>query len=60
MWSHDEQRNISDAYAALARVRCPHCNSILHKYVESHYTGGMPCVLLTKYCRYCLKSLSDK
>ena len=58
MWSHDEQKNISDGYVAMARVRCPYCKCIVRKYVESHYTGGTPCVLFAKYCRNCGHSLS--
>ena len=53
MWSHDEQKEINDVYASAARIRCEHCGKIIKKYVESHYTGGAKCVLLTNYCRYC-------
>ena len=60
MWSHDEQKEISNAYIMMARVRCTHCGSIVKKYVESHYTGGTPCVLLAKYCRYCNKELNNQ
>ncbi len=57
MWSHDEQRELNDVYANIAMVRCPHCNGLQDKYVKSHYTGGSPCVLLVRFCRYCKKSL---
>ena len=57
MWSHDEGKHINGNYAAMATVRCPHCYCINRKYVESHYTGGAPCVLLARYCRNCSKEL---
>ena len=53
MWSHDEQKEISNGYIMMARVRCTHCGAIVKKYVESHYAGGEPCVLLAKYCIFC-------
>lgn len=59
MWSHDENKEINDAYAKMARVRCPHCNGINPKYIESHYTGGNPCVILAKYCKYCRSYLNN-
>lgn len=59
MWSHDEQKEVSTGTVAMARVRCPHCDSIVPKYVQSHYTGGQLCVLLAKYCRYCRGSLDS-
>lgn len=43
MWSHDEQKEINDGYAVMARITCKHCGAIVHKYVESHYTGGAKC-----------------
>jgi hypothetical protein len=52
-WSHDEQKSISSFTARFSTIVCDRCGAILNKYVESHYTGGEPCVLLTKYCRYC-------
>lgn len=58
MWSHDENKNVSDGYVAMARVKCPNCGAILKKYVDSHYTGGSPCVLLARYCRHCNSSLA--
>ena len=57
MWSHDEQKEINNGYAKMARVICVHCNSIQRKYVDSHYTGGTPCVLLARYCMICGKDL---
>ena len=39
MWSHDEQKEINDGYAVMARITCKHCGAIVHKYVESHYAG---------------------
>ena len=59
MWSHDEQEEVSDGYVAMATVRCPHCGAIVKKYIKSWYTGGRPCVLLAKYCRYCSSSLNN-
>ena len=59
MWSHDEQKEVNNGYAVMARVRCPHCGAIVKKYIESHYTGGRPCVLLARYCRYCRNSLDS-
>lgn len=59
MWSHDERKNINNGYAAMARVKCQNCGAIVRKYVDSHYTGGQSCVLLTKYCRYCNKPLNN-
>ena len=57
MWSHDEQKEINDGYAVMARITCKHCGAIVHKYVESHYTGGAKCVILAKYCRFCGNAL---
>ncbi len=57
MWSHDEQKEINDGYAVMARITCKYCGAIVHKYVESHYTGGAKCVILAKYCRFCGNSL---
>ena len=57
MWSHDEQKEINDGYAVMARIACKHCGAIVHKYVESHYTGGAKCVILAKYCRFCGNAL---
>lgn len=39
MWSHDEQKEINDSYAVMARITCKYCGAVVHKYVESHYTG---------------------
>ena len=52
MWSHDEQKEINDSYAVMARITCKYCGAVVHKYVESHYTGGSKCVILAKYCRF--------
>lgn len=60
MWSHDEKRELDEAYARGAVTRCPSCFALVHKYTESHYTGGMPCVLLTKYCRFCGANLKQR
>ena len=57
MWSHDENREINDWYAENMLVRCPNCKALNHKYTKSHYTGGEPCVLLSKYCEFCGKEL---
>lgn len=57
MWSHDEQKEINDNYAAMARITCKYCGAVVHKYVESHYTGGSKCVILAKYCRFCGNAL---
>ena len=53
MWSHDEKKEITKIEFATAVVRCSYCGSLVRKYVESHYTGGSPCALLARYCRYC-------
>ena len=60
MWSHDEAREITNMVAGMAMVRCPECGMLVKKYVESHYTGGMKCVLLAKYCQYCGGSLENE
>lgn len=60
MWSHDEQREIADGYVAMAILRCPCCEGINKKYVESWDTGRKPCVLIAKYCRFCGSSLERK
>ena len=52
MWSHDENREVNDWYAKNMLIRCPHCKVLNHKYMKSHYTGGEPCVLLSKYCEF--------
>lgn len=57
MWSHDEQKEINDSYAVMARITCKYCGAVVHKYVESHYTGGSKCVILAKYCRFCGNAL---
>lgn len=59
MWSHDEQKHVTRLYVETAYIKCPHCNAPVKKYVESWYTGGHPCVLLTKYCRFCGSSLNN-
>ncbi len=59
MWSHDERKEISNTMAASATIRCPKCGKTVKKYVESHYTGGIKCVLLAKYCHYCWGSLNN-
>ena len=59
MWSHDEQKEINDSYAVMARITCKYCGAIVHKYVESHYTGGSKCVILAKYCRFCGNALNN-
>lgn len=53
VWSHDEKKAINIGYAVMAKKRCPQCAAINDKYANSHYTGGEPCVILTKYCRVC-------
>lgn len=57
MWSHDEQKEINDSYVVMARITCKYCGAVVHKYVESHYTGGSKCVILAKYCRFCGNAL---
>ena len=59
IWSHDEQKRINTLYAEVAKKKCPKCGREVRKYVESHYTGGQPCVLLAKYCRYCGSELKQ-
>lgn len=59
MWSHDENREINDWYAENMLIRCLHCKALNQKYTKSHYTGGRPCVLLSKYCKFCGKELRD-
>lgn len=59
IYSHDEQKRINVGYSKMATVRCPSCGAVDRKYVDSHYTGGSPCVLLAKYCRYCHSSLKQ-
>lgn len=59
MWSHDEQKEINYDSAIMESVRCHSCGSSVEKYTKSHYTSGIPCLLLTKYCKYCGKSLRD-
>lgn len=59
MWSHDENKEISVVESKTSTILCPYCKRIVKKYVESHYTGGIPCVLLAKYCRWCGGSLES-
>lgn len=58
IWSHDEQKNIPNFMAKNETITCKNCGKVVRKYVDSHYTGGQPCVLLAKYCRYCRESLN--
>lgn len=60
MWSHDEAKEIPNIVADMETVRCPKCGMIVRKYVDSHYSGGIKCVLLAKYCRYCQSSLGNE
>lgn len=60
MWSHDENREINDWYAKNMLIRCSYCNALNHKYMQSHYTGGMPCVLLSRYCEFCGRELKNE
>lgn len=60
MWSHDERKEISDAHANTAMIRCPYCGAFVKKYVKSWYTGGIPCAVLVKYCRLCNQSLTEE
>lgn len=53
IWSHNENKEISNFIADHSEVICPKCGRYVKKYVKSHYTGGIPCVLLTKYCNFC-------
>lgn len=59
IWSHDENKSIPIFTADMSTIRCPECGKIVRKYVESHYTGGIKCVLLAKYCRYCNGALRN-
>lgn len=47
IWSHNENKEISNFIADHSEVICPKCGRYVKKYVKSHYTGGIPCVLLT-------------
>lgn len=59
MWSHDEQKEISNECAKNAMIRCPRCGEIVNRYIPSWYTGGSPCVITAKYCKYCRSDLNN-
>ena len=52
IWSHDENKHISILESQF-KQKCPICGKYYPKYVKSWYSGGLSCVLLTKYCRFC-------
>lgn len=60
MWVHDEGCNISDFEAKHAKLNCPHCGKVVRRYVESWYSGGFPCMILAKYCRWCGEQLDRR
>lgn len=57
IWCHDLNAWVTELDVKFMIVRCPYCGEKNNKYVKSHYTGGMPCVLLTKYCSKCGQAL---
>lgn len=53
IWSHNENKNIPLHIAEHEIVICKSCGAVNNKYIKSHYTGGKPCVILSKYCKKC-------